>query len=406
MNKYWRITFFILFFEILLLIGANFLMLGSLRKDSGKMYRIEIERASHEMEAGASAEDMVRKYDTLSRISLFDAKEIVNQDYNVIEINGQLYRFEYQVKKDLRPLLFLNIGMGLMLLLSAIVLIYVGRKILRPFHRMSNLSVELARGNLTAPVKAEKSKFFGKFLWGINMLRDNLESNKERELQLQKEKKTLILSLSHDIKTPLSAIKLYSRALKEDLYDTKEKREAAIDGIAHNTEEIEKYVSDIVTASKEDFLNLEVMVSEFYLREVMTKIETLYTEKFASLHTRFSISEYDDVLISGDAARLEEVLQNTLENAIKYGDGKEVSISFSDEEDCRLISVRNSGCSIKEEELMHLFESFYRGSNSEKVNGSGLGLYIARTLMRMMDGDIYAEIKENDFIITVVARKA
>ncbi|MBR3058901.1 MAG: sensor histidine kinase [Clostridiales bacterium] len=406
MNKYWRITFFILLFEILLLIGANFLMLGSLRKDSGKMYRIEIERASHEMEAGASAEDMVRKYDTLSRISLFDAKEVVNRDYNVIEINGQLYRFEYQVKKDLRPLLFLNIGMGLMLLLSAIVLIYVGRKILRPFHQMSNLSVELARGNLTAPVKAEKSKFFGKFLWGINMLRDNLESNKERELQLQKEKKTLILSLSHDIKTPLSAIKLYSRALKEDLYDTKEKREAAIDGIANNTEEIEKYVSDIVTASKEDFLNLEVMVSEFYLREVMTKIETLYTEKFASLHTRFSISEYDDVLISGDAARLEEVLQNTLENAIKYGDGKEVSISFSDEEDCRLISVRNSGCSIKEEELTHLFESFYRGSNSEKVNGSGLGLYIARTLMRMMDGDIYAEIKENDFIITVVARKA
>ena len=176
-------------------------------------------------------------------------------------------------------------------------------------------------------------------------------------------------------------------------------------------------------------------MKEFYLSEIMDRIRTLYSEKFRSLRTDFTIGEYTNVLVSGDPVRLEEVLQNLLENAIKYGSGRYVRIGFSDEEDCRLITVQNSGCSVKEEELPHLFESFYRGSNSENVKGSGLGLFIARSLMRMMNGDIFAKIvpsddadagkdkavvkdaagagssvsgKENagDFAVTVVVRKA
>lgn len=88
---------------------------------------------------------------------------------------------------------------------------------------MMSLTEELAKGNLSVPIKAEKSKFFGRFLWGMDMLRDNLESSREKELELQKEKKTIILSLAHDLKTPLSAIRLYNKALSENLYDTPEK---------------------------------------------------------------------------------------------------------------------------------------------------------------------------------------
>lgn len=87
-------------------------------------------------------------------------------------------------------------------------------------------------------------------------------------------------------------------------------------------------------------------------------------------------------MLKGDADRLIEVLQNLLENAIKYGDGKCISIDFSEEEDCRLITVRNSGCSLKQEELINLFDSFYRGSNVGSADGSGLGLYISRQLMQ------------------------
>ena len=455
MRKYWRITIIILIAELLLLAGCNFLMLGSLKKDAGKQYRVDIARAAAALEAetknvsGPITINLLRgdpvtsrgdalstisfipanfdmdNYPSIVRISNFDPEEKVNNPYEVWEVSGTLLRFEYETKPDIRPLIYMNIGLGAAILVSVAILLYIGLRVLKPFHTMTNLSVELARGNLTTPIQAEKNKFFGKFLWGINMLRDNLESNKEKELAMQKDKKTLILSLSHDIKTPLSAIKLYARALDEDIYDTEEKRREAIAGITHNASEIEKYVSDIVTASKEDFLNLEVQIREFYLGDMMGRIEKLYHEKFASLRTDFTVEEYSNVLLSADAARLEEVLQNILENAIKYGDGRWVKISFSDEEDCRLITVTNSGCSIKEEEIPHLFESFYRGSNAEKVSGSGLGLYIARSLMRMMNGDIFASCEApahdqtgsassetsskdsaGNFSVTVVVKKA
>lgn len=270
---------------------------------------------------------------------------------------------------------------------------------------MSNLSFELAKGNLSIPVKEEKSKLFGHFLWGIDMLREKLEDNKERELEFQKERRTLFLSLSHDIKTPLSSIELYSKALAEDLYDTQERKNEALQGIARNVKEIKGYVDEIVTASREDFLNLEVSMGEYYLSGVMRDIESYYKDKLSVIHTEFYMDEIPECLVKGDKNRMVEVVQNVMENAIKYGNGKSIRISFGEEEDCKLIHIENSGCSLKEEELSNLFDSFYRGSNSSSVKGSGLGLYICKTLMRKMDGEIFAEMGEDIFRVTIVVRK-
>lgn len=253
---------------------------------------------------------------------------------------------------------------------------------------------------------AEKSRFFGKFLWGMEMLRENLEEDKEKELALHREKKTLILSLSHDIKTPLSAIKLYTKALIEELYDSREKREEALRGIADNTLGIEGYVNEIVAASREDFLNLEVNNGEFYLSEAMQDIQRYYKDKLSLQHTEFVMEGMTDCLVKGDKERVIEVLQNIMENAIKYGDGRQITIAFSEEEDCRLVSVVNTGSSIPESELVHIFDSFYRGSNADHVKGSGLGLYICRSLMHRMDGEVFAEQHEDGFLVTVVIRKA
>ena len=293
-----------------------------------------------------------------------------------------------------------------MMIVTIIVLVYVYRKVLKPFQDMSNLSYELAKGNLAMPVKEEKSKLFGRFLWGMDMLREKLEDNKEKELEFQKERKTLILSLSHDIKTPLSSIELYSKALSEDLYDTQEKKGEALQGIARNVKEIKGYVDEIVTASREDFLNLEVSMGEYYLSEVMKVIESYYKDKLSVIHTEFQVNEISECLVKGDKNRMVEVLQNVMENAVKYGDGKSIRISFGEEEDCKLIHIENSGCNLKKEEFPNLFDSFYRGSNSSGVKGSGLGLYICKTLMRKMDGEIFAQAKEESFVVTVVVRKA
>ena len=285
------------------------------------------------------------------------------------------------------------------------VMIYIRAKILAPFEKLSDIPYELSKGNLTAPVKEAKNRFFGRFVWGVDMLRENMEQQKERELNLQREKKMLLLSLSHDIKTPLSAIKLYSKALSKGLYTDKEKQLEIAESINAKADEIEGYVAEIITASREDFLSLDVTMGEFYLSELVTKIKLYYTEKLSLIKTDFFVGEYGDCLISGDLDRSVEVVQNIMENAIKYGDGKEISISFSEEEGCILIAVKNSGCTLPDTDLPHIFESFWRGANAENLKGSGLGLYICRQLMHKMNGEVFAQIKDGDMCVTAVFGK-
>ena len=95
-----------------------------------------------------------------------------------------------------------------------------------------------------------------------------------------------------------------------------------------------------------------------------------------------------------------------MENAIKYGDGREIGLSFDKMDGCQLITVSNTGCSLEEKELPQIFESFHRGTNADKVQGNGLGLFICKRLMSLMGGEVYAEIKEERFCITLVIRLA
>ena len=222
---------------------------------------------------------------------------------------------------------------------------------------------------------------------------------------MEQEKKTLILTMSHDIKTPLSAINLYNKALASGLYETDEKKEEAYRGIQRNAELLEQYIEEIQKTAREDFLDFQVKQEEWYLSEVITQLEVLYKEKAAERRIDFSVDPHDDCLIRGDRERSQEVLQNLMENALKYGDGRWIRIRFAEEEDCRLVTVENTGCTLSERELPNIFDSFYRGSNARKEKGSGLGLFISRKLMQAMEGDIYAEVTEDRFRITAVFRK-
>ncbi len=396
--------------EILLILSANGLYFYQNHDSDGKLYLVEARRLMKEIEEqkpeASEIETMsLSQYETIAGIREFAAGEACDNDYLVEEIAGKLYRIEYVEKRSSRLPLYINIPLFGMMIVTNIVLVYVYHKVLKPFQDMSNLSYELAKGNLSMPVKEEKSKLFGRFLWGMDMLREKLEETKEKELAFQKERKTLILSLSHDIKTPLSSIELYSKALAEGLYDTQERKDEALQGIARNVKEIKGYVNEIVTASREDFLNLEVCMGEYYLSEVMKVTENYYQDKLSVIHTGFQVDEIPECLVRGDKNRMVEVLQNVMENAIKYGDGKRIRISFGEEEDCTLIQIENSGCSLKKDELPNLFDSFYRGSNSAGMKGNGLGLYICKTLMRKMDGEIFAGMKEAVFCVTIVVRK-
>ena len=408
MKAFNRIFATVMVVIVLMVAIANLIMLSD-TVDSGRPYLVEVSRLVRAVEDGSFETKVLADCKYVTGIYEYGEEFYTSHsDYVIREINGKLYRFDYKAdsgEKKSEMILIVNVMLGIMALVILAVLLYVRAKILAPFERLTDVPYELSKGNLATPVKETRSRFFGRFLWGVDMLRENMEQQKERELKLQRDKKMLLLSLSHDIKTPLSAIKLYAKALSKGLYTEKEKQLEIAENINAKADEIEGYVTQIITASREDFLSLEVQNSEFYLSELVTKVKLYYTEKLALIKTEFSVDEYRDCLVNGDLDRSVEVIQNVIENAIKYGDGKSIKINFSEEDGWILVTVKNSGCTLQEDELTHIFESFWRGQNAENKKGSGLGLYICRQLMCKMNGEIFAEIKDGDMRITSVFGK-
>lgn len=405
MSKFRKFSAAFVIAEILVLILFNIFLFRQPKESAGKEYRVDISRIATRIENGEPLSDIdTDDYKNITAVHIFDGYEYYKNPYEVHRIDDEFYSFEYMTNSD-RNSLKVNIFAVMVIVANTLLLIYLDRKIVTPFSKMESMTTELAKGNLSIPLKQEKSRYFSRFIWGIDMLREKLEYDRNRELELLKEKKLLILSLSHDIKTPLSAIDLYAKALKRHIYKTEDEKNAVFSGIEKNISEIKRYMDEIIDASREDIIVLETENTEVYLSSVIKKIQEHYCEKMQNLHVAFSIDDTESALIYGDENRMVEVMQNVIENALKYGDGKEVTISFDEEEECKLVSIANSGCTLDKDEITHIFDSFYRGSNVASQTGSGLGLYICKALMRKMDGDIFAEIRNGYFVATLVFRK-
>lgn len=405
--------FAVVILVMILMFAAFNLCLMNIVSDNGRQYRVEANRIADTISSSGLGNVDLSDYSTITAVipmhenhkeKFFEAES----DYIIREIDGKIYRIEYAPNKNdgIHSIIRLaNIFLLIISLIAVGIIIYIRQKILKPFVQLREAPYELSKGNLTVPIMENKDRFFGRFSWGINLLRENLEQSKQRELALQKEKKTLILSLSHDIKTPLSAIKLYSKVLSKELYTNKKKQIEIAESINNKADEIEGFVSEIIRASNEDFLHLEVNMDEFYLSQAVDKITEYYYEKLSLINIEFTVEKYADCILKGDLDRFIEVLQNIMENSVKYGDGHSISIAFSEEDDYQLITIKNSGCTLSDMELPHIFDSFWRGSNVGSNQGSGLGLYICRQLIHKMYGEIFAEIKGNDMYLTVVLNK-
>lgn len=378
-----------------------------------RQYRVEIKRV--EALINENKETDIKNidlsgYDYVKNIEKYNGSRDfynVNSDYYICEAGGSLYRFDYVADNagNTGVIIKADIIIAIMAFIVIAVFIFVRQKILLPFSQLSDVPYELSKGNLVVPVKESKNRYFGKFLWGVDLLRENMEQHKQRELKLQKDKNTLLLSISHDIKTPLQAIKLYSKAFSRNLYNDSAKQQEIAEKINKKVCEIEEFVSQIVKASSEEYLSLSVNTGEFFLSVLINKIAGYYNEKLGLVNINFKIGKYSDCLIYGDIERSVEVLQNIMENAVKYGDGNSISINICEEEGCILVQIINTGNALPEAELPHIFDSFWRGSNTGSNKGNGLGLYICRQLMHKMNGEIFAEIKGRDMAFTTVFQK-
>ena len=316
-------------------------------------------------------------------------------------------RFDYTIGENSDVFLWAAEGfLFLVCFFTLAMLLYIRQKILGPFNSLSEMPYELAKGHLSLELKESKSRFFGKFVWGIAMLRDTLKTARSKELKLEKEKKLLLLSISHDIKIPLSAIKLYAKALREGIYESEWQKQDVALQIENKAYEIEEFVKEIVSTASEDIFTIEVENSEFYLKDYIDKVRECYEPECRLVMTDFTIGGYENKLLKGDIDCAFEVMENLMENAFKYGDGKKIAIDFYEEDYCQIIRVYSTGNAVPENEMPHLFDSFYRGSNVNNKEGNGLGLYINRQIMLKMGGDIFAKRKEDGMSFCMVYARA
>ena len=154
------------------------------------------------------------------------------------------------------------------------------------------------------------------------------------------------------------------------------------------------------------FLDFSVEQGEFYLSNLLKQVQKTHQERLKQEGVTLRILQSENYLLLGDWKRYCEIMDNLMDNGLKYGDHQEISFSTTLEEDCVLLMIENTGCTLNPEELIYIFDSFRRGFNHSYLPGSGLGLYIVRNLMKQMKGEVYARIQNEKFQITLVIPKA
>lgn len=415
---------------ILTYIGMSVLVFILMNKQNMKvtnLYRIEINRLQADIELVPShsltqqkLDELVKNYEYVQHVTYVNSEDA---DVSFFETNNHYYtqintvanstgqitgylRYDYIIHfDDNHNLIIAQLALFVTFMFGIITLLYVFQRVMRPFNCLSNMPYELSKGNLSDEIKENKNRYFGKFIWGLGMLKNSLESHKKNELRLARDKKMLVLSISHDIKTPLNAINLYAKAIEEGLYTTPEECENAMKMIQEKTNEIDTFVGEIVKTQTEDILSIEVKQGEFYLSDLITKIKEGYAEKCSIRQIKFQVAEVENKLLFGDIDRVYEAIGNLIENAIKYGDGLVIRVDFAQEDYCQLISVFNSGKTMEDNEITHVFDSFFRGSNAEGKEGNGLGLYICSQIMHKMKGDIFVKRHPDGMEFVLVCEK-
>ena len=247
---------------------------------------------------------------------------------------------------------------------------YLQYIIFQPFQKLKEFASRVAHGDLDFPLTMDRQNIFGAFSESFDLMREELKIARLHEQQANQSKKELVAKLSHDIKTPVASIQAVSELMSVTSTSSKEKQ-------------INQLISDLFHASLEELQELKVTPTLHQSQEIYQII------KNSDYQNMTHIQSIPECLISYDAIRLQQVFDNLLSNSYKY-EASQIDISFEFKKNHFVIFISDNGLGIKKDELPLLFEKFYRGSNSQKKSGSGLGLYISHYFMKQMHGDMKA----------------
>lgn len=339
----------------------------------------------YQSEAGISTSinEAIKCQDTILDIEIND------------EIQGKLIvsnQLNQQYSRQLQNVALVVLIMIIIQSIMAIIyFIYLQRTIILPFIQMREFAQRVAYGNLDIPLTMDRKNAFGAFSEAFDIMRTEIKQARIAEAKANESKKELIAKLSHDIKTPLASIKAVAEvgaALTDDKNNTNYQQ------IIQKSDQIDTLVSDLFTASLEELQQLSVSVTKVSSTEIGPLLEN------ADYQHVSQITEIPSCSINADVLRLQQVFDNIFVNSYKYA-GTKIDVTATLSDKYLIIAIEDYGLGVNEKELAHLKDKYVRGSGTDKIEGAGLGLYIADYLMKMMKGALVIENGTNGFLVKV-----
>ncbi|NTW95009.1 MAG: HAMP domain-containing histidine kinase [Erysipelotrichaceae bacterium] len=277
-------------------------------------------------------------------------------------------------------------------LLATVLAFYIARRLSSPIVLMKKSAMSLAKGNYD--VHFESSEFEE-----ITELANTLNHTGQELKKMDELRRDLIANVSHDIKTPLTMIKAYAEMIRDLTGNNKEKREENLEVILDEVDHLDALVKDMTQLSQLQSNVLSMNRSDFDLVALTNHVLKLMDALIISNSIEVDFLTPEKVMVNGDKIKIQQVIFNFISNAIKFiGEDHKLIIQILLEDEFIRFEVTDHGVGIKEEDLPHIWDRYYKidKHHARNIGGTGLGLSIANAILKGhgIDFGVISEVKQ------------
>ncbi|MBW9156252.1 sensor histidine kinase [Clostridium tagluense] len=312
--------------------------------------------------------------------------------YNSIEELGQSLNRVYEI---------IWISSIFAIIFSCIVIYYFSQKIIiKPLAEINSVARRISNGDVDKRVYLKSNDEIGELAQSFNFMADSIEKN-------EKNRREFISNVSHEIRSPITSIKGFISGILDGVIP-QEKEKYYLSIAYEEIQRLTRLVNDLLDMSAIEAGEFSLRIMEVDINEIIRltviNYERKIKEKRASVDVCF---DGDSLFVAGDRDRLVQVITNLLDNSIKYvNEGGKIKISSKIKGKKAFISVFNDGPKIAEEDLLHIWDRFYKADKARTAKDStGLGLSIVRNIITQLQEDIWVENKDNGVYFTFTLMK-
>ena len=291
-------------------------------------------------------------------------------------------------------LIFTSVSVGL----------WIYRSVATPLVKLRKATQNIKDGNLDFVLDVEGADEFAELCRDFEEMRRRLKESAEEKLVLDKENKELISNISHDLKTPITAVKGYAEGIMDGVADTPEKMDRYVRTIYNKTVEMDHLINELTFYSKIDTNRIPYTFSKLNVEDYFSDCAEEVGLELETRGIQLCYANYvdSDVQVIADGEQIRRVIHNIISNAIKYMDkGKGmkgiIQIRVKDVGDFVQVEIEDNGKGIAAKDLPYIFDRFYRTdvSRNSAKGGSGIGLSIVRKILEDHGGKVWATSRED-----------